>query len=233
MKKKAIVYLTVVSLLTGTLLSLLINSYRVQAQSVTLEAMWAALIQLELETSRVEAENRTLLSEINKIQSMEDQTSMAAQQLDDARLTAGLTALSGPGIRIILDDSDRLSEIGDDISLGFIHEKNLRDIVNALRNAGAEGIAINDQRLTTHSEIFCNGAFILINNTLQRPPYIITAIGNPKNLEAGLHFYFWEALEVQQNKYGITRQVELPEKPVTIPAARPYTYRYAEPVEGG
>jgi len=61
------------------------------------------------------------------------------------------------------------------------------------------------------------------------PPYRITAIGNQDQLNSALQFYFWSILGEYQEKYGITRELETPESPLTVPAAKEYDYRYTEP----
>ena len=71
----------------------------------------------------------------------------------------GITNLQGQGIEITLkDDPNATGEtIGalDDISYHLIHDADLRAIVNELKNAGAEAISINGQRLVNTTAITC------------------------------------------------------------------------------
>jgi uncharacterized protein YlxW (UPF0749 family) len=189
------------------------------------------LLQLELENEQLAKENEKLWKELTKLQAGQDAAALASQQLKEARMNAGLVELSGPGIRIILDDSDLERE--NEYGIYVIHEEYLRTLVNILWNGGAEAIAVNNQRITTHTEIFCSGAFIRINGTRQMPPYIITAIGNQENLKSALQFYFWDKLGEYQLQYGITRKLEVPEDPVSVPAAKEHAYRLTEPVKEG
>jgi len=109
----------------------------------------------------------------------------------------------------------------------------LRTLINILWNGGAEAIAVNNQRITTHTEIFCSGSYIQINGTRQMPPYKIVAIGNQDNLQSALQFYFWDKLGEYQQQYGITRKLEVPSEPLRVPAAIERNYMYAEPVKEG
>lgn len=71
----------------------------------------------------------------------------------------GITNLEGQGIEMtITDDPNATKEtIGalDDIAYHIIHDADLRAIVNELKNAGAEAISINGQRLVNTTAITC------------------------------------------------------------------------------
>lgn len=99
---------------------------------------------------------------------------------------AGLTPVRGPALRVELTDSS-LSEspTGDPNDL-VIHEQDLQAVVNALWVAGAEGIAVNGERVTSLSAIRCVGNTLLLHGSLYSPPYRITAVGDVRKLRAGL-----------------------------------------------
>jgi uncharacterized protein YlxW (UPF0749 family) len=58
----------------------------------------------------------------------------------------------------------------------------LRDIVVALWDSGAEGIAINGERLVATSSIYGVGSSVLVNTAFLSPPFRIEAVG-PADLE--------------------------------------------------
>lgn len=231
-KKLAISLITLGMLAIGIFSIILVKAYY-SANQDTLhqDANLPSLLQLELENEQLAKENEKLWKELTSIQAGQSAAALASQQLEEARMNAGLIKLTGPGIRITLDDSDldRNSEYGNYV----IHEEYLRTLINILWNGGAEAIAVNNERITTHSEIFCSGAFIQINGTRQMPPYRIVAIGNQSNLKSALQFYFWDKLGEYQQQYGITRKLETPEEPLTVPAGREHSYKYTEPVKEG
>jgi uncharacterized protein YlxW (UPF0749 family) len=103
------------------------------------------------------------------------------EDLKMAQLRAGLTQVTGQGIEVTLDDNyDGLRENpGGDPNNYIIHYEDLLSIVSDLKSAGAEAIAINDQRLIGTSELRCVGNVILVNTTRLAPPFVIQAIGNP------------------------------------------------------
>jgi len=106
------------------------------------------------------------------------------EDLKTAQLRAGLTPVTGPGVEIILDDNynGMRENPGGDPNSFIIHYDDILSIVSDLRAAGAEAIAINDQRLIGISELRCVGNVILVNTTRLAPPFVIAAIGNPSIL---------------------------------------------------
>lgn len=58
--------------------------------------------------------------------------------------------------------------------------------MNELKNAGAEAISINDQRLVSTSSITCDGNVISVNGEKISSPFIIKAIGNASFMNSAL-----------------------------------------------
>jgi len=202
------------------------------SKTVYQEASLPGMLQLELENEQLAKENENLLKELAKLKAGESDAVLASKQLEEASINSGLVPLAGPGIIITLDDSTR--NRNTETSNYVIHEEYLCALVNILWHGGAEAIAINNQRITAHTEIFCNGAFIQINGTRQMPPYRIVAIGNQESLKSALQFYnFWDKLGEYQQEYGITRELEVPVKPVTVPAAEKFNYIHIQPLKEG
>lgn len=91
---------------------------------------------------------------------------------------AGYTDVSGKGISIkYIPTQDQYTA---DIA------KDLRDIVNELKNAGIEAISINGQRLINTSSIEMVKNKIEINNVEITAPYIIDVIGNSEIINNSL-----------------------------------------------
>jgi uncharacterized protein YlxW (UPF0749 family) len=218
---------------TGILFLLLFKSNGVLGDPViTSETALPNLVQTELENQQLANDNEKLSQELAKIEQGLNTAALADQQLLDAKKNAGLNSMNGPGLRITLDDSNRQAE-GVDTQNYVIHEAYIRQLVNILWNGGAEAISVNDQRITSDTEIFCSGSFIQINGTRQMTPYVISAIGDSHNLQSALNFYYvWDQLEDFQKQYGITRKLEVLDN-ITVPAGKLRTYHYAEPVKEG
>lgn len=110
------------------------------------------------------------------------------QELDDAKAFAGLTAVSGPGVVVTLSDvpPSKVKALRVAVEETYIHDVDILQVVNELRAAGAEAIAINDQRLSATSPIRCVGNSVLINTTPVGVPLRIKAIGDIKTLHSGM-----------------------------------------------
>ena len=67
-----------------------------------------------------------------------------------------------------------------------VHEQDIQNVVNALWTAGAEAMTIQGQRVVSTTAVKCVGNTVVLHGTAYAPPYVITAIGVPASLEAGL-----------------------------------------------
>jgi|SRR5680860_166182 len=225
--------LALASILLGFLFVILLKTQGVAGRQMEQqETAVPSLIQTEQENQQLSIDNAKIQIELAKYAKGQSALTLANQQVLEAKINAGLVALAGPGIRIILDDSKREAIGEEDPMLFVIHEQYIREILNALWNGGAEAIGVNGQRVTTNTEVFCAGSFIQINGSRQMPPYVIEAIGDTNNLSAALKFYGWFKLGDLQEQNGITRKLDILDK-VMIPAGKFREYHYAEPVKEG
>lgn len=101
------------------------------------------------------------------------------EELENLNLMLGVTDVEGTGIIITLQDSDDQEE--------KITAEELMMIVNYLKDAGAEAISINDQRIINSTYItLINNSFIKINSQKISSPYEIKAIGDSEYLKSSL-----------------------------------------------
>lgn len=131
------------------------------------------------------------LGDIREKSTENDSTS--SEKEEEIRLNnnlLGITNLVGQGIEMTIQDDPNATRenIGklDDISLHIVHDADLRAIVNELKNAGAEAISINGQRLVNTTAITCIGNVIKVNDERITSPFTIKAIGLPESL-AGIN----------------------------------------------
>ena len=97
----------------------------------------------------------------------------------------GLTDVTGAGVIVTLSDSKKDSSSVLNPSTLLVHDVDILSVVNELKNAGAEAISINDQRIVPTTGISCGGNIIDINGEKVGAPFVIKAIGLPEQL-AGL-----------------------------------------------
>jgi uncharacterized protein YlxW (UPF0749 family) len=225
--------LVMASLLIGFLFIILLKANGVAGSQVARqETTVPNLIQTEQENQQLSNDNEKIKAELAKYAQGQSASTLAEQQLQEAKMNAGVIAVTGPGVRITLDDSKRAASGEEDPKLFIIHEEDIRGILNALWNGGSEATAVNGQRVTTNTEVYCSGSYIQINGTRQMPPYVIEAIGDTNNLSLALKFFDWFRLGVRQTQNGITRKIEVLKEDM-IPAGKLPDYHFAEPVKEG
>ena len=111
----------------------------------------------------------------------------AKNQIIDGNKIIGLSEVKGPGVVIRVEDSKiDLSKLdinkSMDLSNYIVHDMDLLKVVNELKNAGAEAISINEQRIISTTSIICGGNTISINGEKIGSPFVIKAIGSPEAL---------------------------------------------------
>ena len=93
----------------------------------------------------------------------------------------GLTEVNGQGVTIVCKDGE-ISSSSVLTSQYLVHDGDLLNLINALKNAGAEAISVNEQRIVNKTSVYCSGNIIMINNERVGSPFVIKAIGNPEAL---------------------------------------------------
>ena len=106
----------------------------------------------------------------------------ARNQINDGNKMIGLTEVTGPGVIITVSDSDIDPNTVIDSSKLLVHDRDILKIVNELKNAGAEAISINGQRVILTTSIICGGNIINVNGERIGSPFEIKAIGSPEAL---------------------------------------------------
>lgn len=99
----------------------------------------------------------------------------------------GSKEVTGKGIKITLNDASLEFESSVDenydLNSRLIHNFDIMMILNTLRNAGAQAISINDQRVLSVSEVYCSGPFMSVNGVKLPAPFYIKVIGNPDTIK--------------------------------------------------
>lgn len=105
-----------------------------------------------------------------------------SNELELNKMILGYKDVKGEGLAItIKDGSGEFSNSVDDPILRYtrtVHNTDMIQVINELRNSGAEAISINGQRIMPNSEIYCSWAFLRINGVKLPAPFYINVIGN-------------------------------------------------------
>ena len=138
---------------------------------------------------RTEAVGR-LRTEVDALSAAQDDPRARALQDDAEALVpaARTAAVTGEGVVVSLDDAPRstTSSAGVDPDLLIVHQQDLQAVVNTLWASGATNIALMDQQIISTSAVRCVGNTLRLQGQVYAPPYVVTAIGDPEALVAGL-----------------------------------------------
>ena len=130
---------------------------------------------------KLEAEEKELESLRDQASNSTDSSSGLSNKLQRYNMLLGQTDLIGQGVIVTLEDGDSIFATDT-----IVHDGDLIQVVNALKNAGADAISINNQRITSRTDITCAGNIIRINGEKVGAPFVIRAIGSSLRLYTSL-----------------------------------------------
>lgn len=93
------------------------------------------------------------------------------EQISNKEVLLGTTDVHGEGIIININD-------GNDL----IHQEDIVILLDELKNAGAEAISVNEQRIVSNTYVYCDGSVILIDGVKIGNPFVIKAIGDSQTI---------------------------------------------------
>lgn len=146
------------------------------------------------------------------------------QRIAQLERRGGQTAVTGPGLTVVIDGSTASSGAGQ------ILDRDIQLLVNGLWSAGAEAVSIGGVRLRTTSSIRQAGSAILVDNRPVFWPISIEAVGDP----ATLHVRFVDTVgfgrfQTFVSLYGIRFDVTA-QSALTLPAGGAPVLQYASPL---
>lgn len=213
--------------LTTLLLGLVVGvQWQTQAQRSPIAARYSADLAdaanvMQREQDALRTEVVSLRAQLDAVQEqaarLDDRSAGLKRQIDEMRADTGLTPQRGEGIVVTLDDG-RLPANAPrrSIELAIVHSQDITDVFNAAWKAGAHGIAVNGERIT--SATACVGATIQINGRLMSPPFVVSILGPSDRLLRALGDQ-GELREIKRRSelYGLRLALERPPE-VSLPA---------------
>jgi uncharacterized protein YlxW (UPF0749 family) len=138
-------------------------------------------------------------------------------EVNRLRIANGLVEVSGEGVEVVM--------------AGPITVLDLHDLINELRNAGAEAIALNGQRIVAWSAISTDGEHVMVDGQPVYAPYHLQAIGDAHTLEIALARPGGLASLLEQGDRGVSTTVDRRDK-LTLPVyTQPFQFAYARPAD--
>lgn len=128
--------------------------------------------QLSREAADLQRERDQLVSGSNNRQAAID---AARRSAATQGILAGRLPAVGPGVRITITDSS-----------GSVRPITMLNMLEELRNAGAEAVQLNDQRITASSAFTGSTGAVQLDGTTLTPPYVWLVIGDPDTIATAL-----------------------------------------------
>jgi len=115
-------------------------------------------------------------------------TEVLTKEIEQIKTLAGLVDVEGPGITVLLRDAPHVPtglprQLQDRY---LIHDQDLVRIVNELKAAGAEAVAVNGHRIVAQSFIRCAGPVVYVDGTRVGTPFRVEAIGDVEALRSAM-----------------------------------------------
>jgi uncharacterized protein YlxW (UPF0749 family) len=160
---------------------LVVVQLRAQADAGGLADLSAAdittlIANLDTRNQQLAAEEAALTARLNDLRASGSQHSRLVasirEELSRVRRWAGLDPVEGRGVRIIVE--------------GPVGANALNDLLNEIRAAGAEAIAIEDVRITVSDVVAELPDGIAVGNRSLRSPVTVWVVGNPQVITGAL-----------------------------------------------
>ncbi len=143
----------------------------------------------------------------------------AREQLADLQVLAGTTPVHGPGLSLTLADQG-----------GRVTWDQLLDLVQELRDAGAEAIAVGGARVVASTWLGPGNGGVAVDGTVVRPPYRLDVVGDARAIEEALRIPGGPLTLLESQGAGVTIASR---KDLRLPALRrTISFRYARPSQG-
>ncbi|MBI2939005.1 MAG: DUF881 domain-containing protein [Chloroflexi bacterium] len=169
--------LTAVCLVLGILLMMQLRTQGKLAKSIIPES---ALDQTTMISSLYESnlalrrEAETLAANAREYDHAQDDDRLQdmVAEVSRLRILNGQSEVTGPGIELIVQANLRAEDV--------------QDLINELRNAGAEAASVGDQRIVARTAVSTYRGKVVVNNTFVEPPFVFRAVGHPDTLDRAL-----------------------------------------------
>ncbi len=187
MKNNKIIMAVIISIVCIILVAVIFAQFKVVEQTdiTGIEKAREEELQLMLSSYKTKyeemeeklADSYSKITEYQQtINSNREATEILQKELEQTNLLVGKTNVQGEGVIVTLSDNEERS----------IEASDLRYLINELKLAGAEAIAINNKRILNMTEIVEAGGNILINEERVVSPYVVRAIGDETYLSSAL-----------------------------------------------
>ena len=183
--KTEIIFLCVISFILTMAITVQVKTVRNNGTTISASK---AETNLKTQVLKMKEKYENEYSELERKQEELEKTRKSATSNDEEltnientikkyNILVGNTDVSGPGVIITLTDGDPDFSPLEPLSNVVIHAETVISVINELKNAGAEAISVNGERIVNSTAIPCDGNVIMVNGIKITSPIQIKAIG--------------------------------------------------------
>jgi len=188
MKKDKLIIIITISIMSVILACVIFAQFKVvnevdmaQIEYMSEQQLKQSIIEWKEKYETTETKIKDTIKKIqeyeDKLESNDEARELVKKELSEAKKIFGITNVEGDGIIVTLTDTDEKS----------YNYKDLLDLVNELREAGAEAISINNERIINITDIVdISSRYIRINGDKVSSPYVVKAIGDKTYLKSAI-----------------------------------------------
>jgi len=209
---RSLLTVTVVAAILGLLIVVQLHGQTggSELQSKSAQELTSIITSENTENDRLRAEITTLQDQLARLQTDRSNGATSVDQIESElgriRAWAGLDPIAGRGVEIMIS--------------GDINAAAVDDLLNELRNAGAEAISIEDIRVIAMTSVGGVPGSLDVEGFLIRDPFTVRAIGRPETLVGSLTRVGGIIAQLSATNPTVLVDVKPVNQPMILPASK-------------
>lgn len=201
-----------------------INNQDMTYETLTETELTRLISETSTQVDRLEQRKSELNRQLRALEASADKEKEAQRIAQENEETSGILSgrlpAQGPGVIVRITRGSK-QDIDSQIMFNLIEE---------LRNGGAEVIALNSVRVVTDTYVAQHDSGLVCDGIIIEPPYIVKAIGDPSKLQNAVNMAGGVGSQLTV-KYGAAVSVDVSNDVRITEIQEPQTFKYARIVE--
>lgn len=218
------ILITVLCAMLGFGYAIQLNNPTASYETMSEDELTRLISETSTQVQNLEQRKTELTSQLNSLKAAADKQQEAVRIAKENEETSGLLAgrLPAQGEGVIISIGQGQQE--------KIDAATMFQLIEELRNAGVEVMALNDVRVVTSTYVVDTKNGLESDGTALKPPYTVKAIGDPQNLQNAVNIAGGVGSRLKV-KFGANVHVTSSQTVVINEVRTPRSYTYAKTLE--